>query len=243
MIKSISVVIPFYNEKKRIFNCINEIRKFKPKKISTEFIFVDDGSKDGTNLVVKKFLKKFKVGKLLINSENKGKGSALKLGVLQAKNKWILTTDVDMSVRLNQILIWAKNKYLNKNCGIYFGSRDLKGSKVQARIYRKILGIIFRFLIKTLLKIKIKDTQCGFKLYKKKIAKKIFRQLALHKFEHDLEIVLIAKKYRFNITELPINWTHKSGSKLNIFIDPFKMLYGIFLLSLRLIKFNNRSLR
>lgn len=243
MIKSISIVIPFYNEKKRIFNCINEIRKFKQKKISTEFIFVDDGSKDGTDLIVKKFLKKFKVGKLLINSENKGKGSALKLGVLQARNEWILTTDVDMSVRLNQILIWAKNKYLKENCGIYFGSRDLKDSKVQARIYRKVLGIIFRFIIKTLLKIKIKDTQCGFKLYKKKIAKKIFRQLVLHKFEHDLEIVLIAEKYRFNITELPINWTHKSGSKLNIFIDPFKMLYGIFLLSLRLIKFNNRSLR
>jgi glycosyltransferase involved in cell wall biosynthesis len=58
MIKSISIVIPFYNEKKRIFSCINEIRKFKPKKISTEFIFVDDGSKGGADLVVKKFLKK-----------------------------------------------------------------------------------------------------------------------------------------------------------------------------------------
>jgi hypothetical protein len=73
-----------------------------------------------------------------------------------------------MSVPLNQILLWIKNKYLKKNCEIYFGSRDFKCSKVQARIYRKILGIIFKVVIKILLEIKIKHTQCGFKLYKKK---------------------------------------------------------------------------
>jgi len=234
MIKSISIVIPFYNEKKRILSCLNQIKKFNNNKIISEFIFVDDGSDDGTDLTVEKFLKKnCKQGKLIKNKKNMGKGYALKMGVLNCKNQWILTTDMDMSVPLKQILIWIENKYLDKECNIYFGSREHKDSKVEAKIYRKILGDIFRVIIKVLLKIKIKDTQCGYKLYKNTIGKKIFRRLTMNKFEHDLEIVLNAKSFNQSITELPINWIHKSSSKLNVFIDPIKMLYGIILLSFR----------
>jgi glycosyltransferase involved in cell wall biosynthesis len=234
MIKSISIVIPFYNEKKRILSCLNQVKKFKNNKIISEFIFVDDGSNDGTDLTIKNFLKKnYKKGKLIKNKKNMGKGYALKMGVLKSKNQWILTTDMDMSVPLKQILIWIKNKYLNKECSIYFGSREHKDSKVEAKIYRKILGNIFRIIIKVLLKIKIKDTQCGYKLYKNIIGKKIFRKLTMNKFEHDLEIVLNAKNLNQSIVELPIKWSHKSSSKLNVFIDPIKMLYGIILLSFR----------
>lgn len=234
MIKSISIVIPFYNEKKRILSCLNQIKKFKNKKIITEFILVDDGSIDGTDLIIKKFLKKnYKKGRLIKNKKNMGKGYALKMGVLKSKNQWILTTDMDMSVPLKQILIWIKNKYLKKECSIYFGSREHNHSTVEAKLYRKILGIIFRILIKVLLKIKIKDTQCGYKLYKNTIGKKIFRKLTMNKFDHDLEIVLNAKNFNHSIIELPVKWSHKSSSKLNIFTDPLKMLYGIILLSLR----------
>ena len=76
----------------------------------------------------------------------------------------------------------------------------------------------------------MKDTQCGFKLYKKDVAKIIFNQLKVSGFEHDLEIVMIAKKENFKITELPITWTHKEFSKLNIFIDPIKMFFGVIIL-------------
>jgi dolichyl-phosphate beta-glucosyltransferase len=234
MIKSISIVIPFYNEKKRILSCLNQIKKFKNNKINTEFILVDDGSKDGTDLIIKKFLKKnHKIGKLIQNKNNMGKGYALKMGVSKSKNQWILTADMDMSVPLKQILIWIKNKYIKKESSIYFGSREHKDSIIEAKIYRKILGNIFRFIIKILLKIKIKDTQCGYKLYKKKAGKKIFRKLTINKFEHDLEIVLNAAKINHSITELPVRWSHKSSSKLNIFTDPIKMLYGIILLSFK----------
>jgi dolichyl-phosphate beta-glucosyltransferase len=84
-----------------------------------------------------------------------------------------------------------------------------------------------------LLKIKMYDTQCGYKLYKNKIAKKIFKKLKTNKFEHDLEIILNAKQFNYFIKELPVKWTHKPNSKLNIFTDSSKMLYGIILLSLR----------
>ena len=236
MIKSISIIIPFYNEKKRIQNCLNQIKKFRNKKIFTDFIFVDDGSEDGTDLIIKKFIKKKYKNKkftLIKNNKNMGKGYALKIGVLSSNYQWILTTDVDMSVPLKQILIWIENKYLYKKCNIYFGSREHKNSIVKAKMYRKILGNIFRLIIKILLKIKVKDTQCGYKLYKNAIGKKIFKKLTINKFEHDLEIVLNAINFKRSITELPVTWVHKSGSKLNIFIDTFKMLYGIILLSWR----------
>jgi dolichyl-phosphate beta-glucosyltransferase len=238
MIKSISIVLPFYNEKKRILSCLNQIKKFKSNKIITEFIFVDDGSKDGTDLIIKKFFKKKKKKwKIIKSKKNMGKGYALKLGVLSAKNQWILTSDTDMSVPLEQILKWNKNKFLKKNCSIYFGSREHNNSTVESRIYRKVLGKIFRIIIKILLKITIRDTQCGYKLYKSGIGKKIFKNLTINKFEHDLEIILIAQKINQSINELPVEWTHKPNSKLNIFIDPIKMLYGIILLSFKLKKF------
>ena len=80
---------------------------------------------------------------------------------------------------------------------------------------------------KFFLGINLKDTQCGFKLYKKDIAKKIFSSLQSKKFEHDLEIVLLAKKNNYSIIELPVEWIHKPGSKLHIIFDPIKMFFGI----------------
>jgi len=233
MIKNISFIIPFFNEKKRILSCLNQIKKFLRNKIISEFIFVDDGSNDGTNLIIKKFIKKYKKQKnikIIKYRYNKGKGYALKRGVLKAKYKWILTTDIDMSVPLNQILIWNKNKYIKKNFHIYFGSREHKKSIIKAKLYRKLLGLLFKIIIRIFLKIRIKDTQCGYKLYEKSVGVKIFKKLKMFKFEHDLEIILNAQKFNYSIIELPITWTHKKNSKLNIFIDPFKMLLGIIFL-------------
>ena len=89
------------------------------------------------------------------------------------------------------------------------------------------------FLASLILNIEIKDTQCGYKLYKKSLAKNIFRKLRDYGFNHDLEIILILKKKRTKIKELPVKWKHKNNSRLNIFIDPIKMLIGIFLIKFR----------
>lgn len=240
MISSLSIVIPIFNEEKRILNSLSRVKFFFykiKKKIKTEFIFVDDGSTDNSLLLLKKFLKKnFIKNKIILLKKNQGKGAALKAGVLNSDYSWILTCDLDMSVPLNEVSKWIKKNYIKKNCELYFGSRNHNKSIINAKIYRKILGNIFKLIIKFFLRIKIRDTQCGFKLYKNKIAKKIFNKLTLVGFEHDLEIVIIARKLKKNIIELPVNWTHKSNSKLNLFIDTFKMVYGIILLSLKLNK-------
>ena len=82
----------------------------------------------------------------------------------------------------------------------------------------------------TILKISLHDTQCGYKIYKKEIAKKLYSKLTNYGFTHDLELVLILKEMKIQIIELPVKWTHKAGSKVNIFLDPLKMFLNILLL-------------
>ena len=240
MIKSLSIIFPVFNEELRLKSSFSHITNFlkKKKKFKTEIIFADDGSKDNSYNLITQFIKNFKTNnktkiKVIRLKRNLGKGAALKLGVKNAKHEWILTTDIDMSVSLFQLLNWIKKKLIDRKYFIYFGSRAHEKSIVKKKILRDILGNIMRFFVYTVLNIKIKDTQCGYKLYKKKIAKLVFSKLKSSGFDHDLEIVLFLKSKRIKIKELPVKWIHKNNSSLNIFWDPIKMLVGIFLLKFR----------
>ena len=231
MIKSLSIVFPLYNEAQRLFYTIKDIERFSKKKIikNIEYIFVDDGSTDNSTQILKKFFKKKKFSKfrLIKIKKNLGKGNALKKGISLAKNEWILTLDTDISVSLLQLNDWIKKKYIKKNVFIYFGSRTLKSSKIEFKIHRHILGFVFTFLLKILFQVNIKDTQCGFKLYKNKTAKLLFKKVKDKGYVHDVEVVLLSKKYNFTIKELPVAWTHRDDSKLNLLTDTFKMFYNL----------------
>ena len=240
MITSLSIIFPVFNEELRLKSSFRHIKSFlkKKKKFNIEIIFVDDGSEDNSYYLIDKFIKGFKKNnriklKVIKSKTNLGKGSALKLGVKVARNNWILTTDIDMSVSLFQVCRWLEKKLINKKYFIYFGSRTHKKSIVQTKFYREILGRLMKLLSLIILNIRIKDTQCGYKLYKNSFAKYIFLKLKNLGFNHDLEIILILKAKKIEIKELPVKWTHKDNSRLNIFWDPIKMLLGIFLLKFR----------
>ena len=236
MIKELSIIFPLYNEEKRLKRTFLEILNFK-KKINKnkkiEIIFVNDGSSDNSQLLIESFIEKTKTQNFNIKifklKKNMGKGYAIKHGVKKTSKKWILTTDIDLSVSLNQILEWEKYYPLHSK-NIIFGSRNLSQSKVEKNFFRFVLGNFFTFFVKLFLNISLFDTQCGFKLYKKTTAKKIFSQLTNYGFTHDLELVIISKKLEFEIIELPVKWTHKKGSKLNIFFEPIKMFLNIIYL-------------
>tara|TARA_Y100000591_G_scaffold120177_1_gene102681 strand:- start:5737 stop:6468 length:732 start_codon:yes stop_codon:yes gene_type:complete len=235
MIKTLSVILPLYNEEKRLNSLFKKINKFKfLKKDKIEFIFVDDGSNDNSNLSIKKFInenkKKINI-KLVSYKKNKGKGFALKKGIASAKHDWIITTDIDLSVKLEQIKIWEKKELISKKFKVYFGSRLLINSKIIAKKNRKFIGFIFNILLRKILVsdlMKIKDTQCGFKLYKKDIAKKIFKKLTENGYIHDVEILILLQKSKILVKELPVEWEHKHGSKINLFTDSFVMLKNLF---------------
>ena len=138
-----------------------------------------------------------------------------------------------MSVSLFQVYNWMEKKLINKKYTVYFGSRAHKKSIVKSKFYRKALGYIMRFFIFTLLNIKIKDTQCGYKLYKKSVGKFLFSRLKNYGFAHDVELVLMLKSKKIKIMELPVKWEHKDNSSVNIFWDPIKMLLGVLLMRFR----------
>ena len=235
MIKELSIIFPLFNEEERIKNTFLEIIKFKKnlKKRKIEIIFIDDGSSDKSKILIDKFISKSRSKNFALKSykvkKNMGKGYALKLGVQRSSLKWILTTDIDLSVPLSQFLIWEKNKLLSEK-KVFFGSRNLQNSKVKKIFSRYILGKFFNFFVYNILNISILDTQCGYKIYKKDIAKKLFSKLTNYGFTHDLELVLILKKMKIQIVELPVKWTHKAGSKVSVFFDPLKMFLNILYL-------------
>lgn len=232
MKQSLSIIFPIYNEQNRIEKSFLDIKKFIETNtfFDLEIIFVNDGSNDKTDNKLNDFIKKNNTGlyKYFHSKKNMGKGHALKIGVKNAQKDWLLTSDIDLSVPLTQINEWFNKYNIEKNSNeVFIGSRNIKDSKVEKKAYRFVLGIIFSNLIKFFFRIDIKDTQCGFKLYKKGVAKKIFDELETFGFAHDIELIQRINDQKINIKELPITWTHIPESKLNIILDPMKMIIDI----------------
>ncbi len=235
MIKSLTIIFPLYNESGRLKYCFDDIEKFNIKKKikSLEYIFVDDGSTDGSSQIIKKFINKKKREKnnvkykLLKISKNKGKGNALSRGVEAASKNWILTIDTDISVSISELNKWLRIKNIKFYNNIFFGSRNLKNSIVKFEYHRKLIGLVFIFLTKLFFNIKLNDTQCGFKLYPKKVGKKIFKNLIDKRFAHDIEIVLLAERYNIKILEMPITWVHKNNSKINFLRDSLNIFFSL----------------
>ena len=237
MIKTLSVILPLYNEEKRLNNLFIKIREFKYlNKDKIEFIFVNDGSNDNSYFLINNFISENKKKidlKIVSYKKNKGKGFALKKGVTKAKHDWIITVDIDLSVKLEQIIIWEKKKLISNEANVYFGSRLLDKSKVEAKNNRKFAGFIFNIILRKILNsnlLNIKDTQCGYKLYKKNIAKKVFKKLTENGYIHDVEILILLQKSKILVKEIPVKWKHKHGSKINLLTDSIVMLKNLFIL-------------
>lgn len=223
---SITYIFPVYNEQDRLNNLFRYLDKNVKNK--QEVILVNDGSQDNSKNLIKNFIYKKKNFKLISYEKNMGKGYALKKGVIKSKKDWILTLDVDLSANFSQINSWIRKKYISKDKKYsYFGSRTKEGAKIKALFLRQFLGNFFRIFENIIIGSNIKDTQCGFKLYHKSYARKVFKSLKTYGFAHDVEIIFLLKKNKIKIKELPINWVHKSGSKINIMIDSIKMLFDI----------------
>ncbi|MCM8767179.1 MAG: glycosyltransferase family 2 protein [Candidatus Omnitrophica bacterium] len=230
----ISIVIPAYNEEKRILKTIEKIYKyFKNKNYDFEIIVVDDGSKDKTFEIVEKFAKNKKEIIILKHPKNLGKGAAVRTGVLSASGNFILFTDADLSTPIEEFE--KLKEKIENGYDIAIGSRGLKDSKIviPQPFYRRIIGKIFPILVRLIVIKDFKDTQCGFKLFKKEQGKKIFSQLKTGGFAFDVEVLAKAKKEGYKIAEVGIVWYNSPRSSVRILKDSFRMFFSLLKIKLK----------
>ena len=232
ILKNLSIIIPLYNEFKRTTNTFKILKKFiKENKINLQIIFVNDGSTDESKKKVEEFLFKIKnkkiKHKLISYKKNMGKGYAIIQGIKKSIHPWILTCDFDMSVLPSTSIDWFYKNFIKSRKCAYFGSRNLKDSKIKTLWLRKFYGIFFKIFINLLFNIRLKDTQCGFKIYHSSYIKKIVPKLRSFHYVHDIEIIKHLINKKVNIKELPLKWVHREGSKINLLKDPIKMIVDL----------------
>jgi dolichyl-phosphate beta-glucosyltransferase len=233
---NLSVIIPVFHEENRIERCIKESVTFLKncKKIKNfEIIFVADKSGDSTIDLIKKYAKVNKKIKLIVNKKREGKGGSVQIGMLKAKCELMMFYDADLSTPLYEI-----DKFLDliPEYDILIASRGLKESKVEKKLFKTILSRGFSLLKKILLNIDFKDTQCGFKMFKKK-CKVIFEKQRIKSDAFDAEILYIAKKIGFKIKEVPVTWIDSDMSNFNTFKVVLRFLRDTF----RIMKNNTKG--
>jgi len=214
----ISIIIPAYNEEKKIEKDIREVIGFLRKaKIKGEIIVSTDGVTDQTNNIVKKLQKEFKELKLLAEKQKIGKGAAIKKGVKIATGKYIMFADAGLCVPYRFIKDGIDKIEEGYDCAL--ASRASKKSIITKGqpIYRRIGSMAFGFLVRNAIGVprNIKDTQCGFKIYKKDVAKKLFNDLRTESFMFDIELILKAKKEKYKMTQFPVRWSNDADTKFN----------------------------
>lgn len=229
----ISVVISAYNEKANISISITKICTFLNDFMPNyEVLIVDDGSSDNTVEVVENIIK-INPKVRLVKNPHKGKGFSIRTGVLEAKaSSYILLSDADLSTpieELKRLMVWVKDN----NFDIAIASREGIGAQRKGEpLYRHIMGRIFNFLVQLLVLPGIKDTQCGFKLFKSQPGKEAFAHCILYGDNSkelkvpkvtafDVEVLYIAKKLGYQIKEVPVSWEYGRITRVNRFRDSF----------------------
>lgn len=237
--EKISIIIPAHNEEKRIGNTLEDYGKFfanlkKQKILNSEIIIVINNTRDKTEEIVKIYKKKYKIIRYL-NFEEGGKGLAIIEGFKEAlkreNNLLIGFVDADMATKPEEYYNLAKN------IGIYEGiiaSRYLSGAKVYPpqSLKRIIASRVYNILIKIILLLDYKDTQCGAKIFKRGCIKKVINKLSLSRWAFDIDLLYALKKQKCKIKEFPTIWSDKEYSKLNLTSSGFQMFSSLIRLRL-----------
>jgi len=220
---NLSVVIPAYNEENTIEATLYNINEyFEKQNIIFEIVVVDDGSCDETSSKVKSIAKKLNSVKLVSYKENKGKGEAISQGVLVAKGEFILFSDADLSTPISEIEKFMP--YLANGYDIVIGSRRVMDSQITRKqpFPRRLSGKVLQMLVRTVLHLPFFDTQCGFKLFRGSIAKKLFAELKHKGFVFDVEIIYRAVKSGYRIKEIGVIWANDPTTTVRFLRDSFK---------------------
>jgi dolichyl-phosphate beta-glucosyltransferase len=214
----LSIIIPAYNEEKRIKNTLLKANDYLAgQSYDYEIIVVNDGSEDKTADIVNEVKSKIANLSLIDNKKNRGKGFAVRQGLLEAKGEYRLFLDADNSASIEEIEKFFP--YIKEGYDIVMGSRDIKGANIISAQpwHRKFLGNLYRIMVKSFAGLSgFYDTQCGFKIFNAKSANNILSKCKINGWSFDVEILLFAKRLGYSVKEVPINWSDSPGTKVKI---------------------------
>ena len=232
MTRSLSIVIPAYDEEKRLAGTLERITSYlkSGKWKFSEVIVVDDGSRDRTVRVAEKFRARVRSVRVLRNPGNRGKGYSVRHGMMEAKAEWTLFTDADLSTPIEELeKLWTAAQEARAQVAI--GSRALDRSLIGVHqpFFRESAGKVFNLAARVITGLPFWDTQCGFKLFETRAAREIFRRQQLERFGFDVEVLFIARKLGYSSIEVPVRWNDVAGTKvgavsgLSAFLDPLRV--------------------
>ena len=233
MLPAFSIVIPCFNEAARIGNTLRTtldyLRNVSPE---SELIVVNDGSTDATSAITREVFANTKIAtRLLVNFPNRGKGAAVRSGLLAAQKPIGLFSDADLSTPLGETpkLILS---IANDEIDIALGSRALDRSLIGVHQpwQREYAGRVFNLLVRLATGLPFSDTQCGFKAFRLDVCRPIIEAACIDGFAFDVELLFLAQRAGLRIREIPVRWNHAEGSKVRFFHDSLRMLREVITL-------------
>ena len=224
----LSIVVPAYNEEERLVLSLAKIASYVDTGgIDAEILVVDDGSKDRTAELAAKALAGRR-GRVIANGENRGKGYSVRHGVLEARGRFVLLTDADLSTPIEEHARLAQ-EIRDRDLDVVIGSRALPNSKVQVRQgwLRQMMGRSFNLIIRASTGLPFRDTQCGFKLMDRERVKPLFEKMVVDGFAFDVELLFLCARFGLSVADVPITWRNATGSKVSMVGDPLHMIADV----------------
>lgn len=225
----LSIIIPAHNEEKRLPPSLKTIDAFLEKQsYESEILVIENGSQDLTAIVTEAFAADHPRVKLF-QEAGRGKGLAVRAGMLKARGEYRFICDADLSMpieELTKFLPPERNDY-----DVAIGSREVAGARrFNEPPYRHFQGRVFSTLVKVFALPGFEDTQCGFKMFRGSIAEDIFRAQVFNGMSFDVEALFIARKRGYKIIEVPIDWYYRAESRVHPILDPLRMLRDILVI-------------
>jgi glycosyltransferase involved in cell wall biosynthesis len=214
--RSISIIIPAYNEEDRLPGSLGAVRDYLSKTAwdFVEVVVVDDGSRDRTAEAARST-----GARVLLNPGNRGKGYSVRHGVLEAKGEWVLVTDADLSAPIGELeKLWSAAQA--ERAQVAIGSRAVDRSLVGVHqpVLREWMGRVFNLAMRLVTGLPFRDTQCGFKLFEAAAGREVFRRQRLDGFGFDVEVLFIAQRLGYRCVEVPVRWDNVEGTKVSLWL-------------------------
>jgi glycosyltransferase involved in cell wall biosynthesis len=222
----LSIVIPAYNEERRLPDSLDQIDAFvQSKDYGVEVIVVDNNSSDGTADVTRVAATDRPYVRLL-HEPVQGKGAAVKMGMLAAEGEYLFICDADLSMPIEEVAKFVPPALNGHDVAI--ASREVEGARrFDEPEYRHIMGRVFNLIVRVLALPNIQDSQCGFKVFRREVAREIFPLQTIDGWGFDVEVLFIARRRGYKLEEVPINWYYRANSRINPIRDAINMFVEV----------------